>query len=96
MAFLGVYEKQTREELPIDISYERVIGSRAYTSITFVVETPPGITMLSATLSDKVLQIYVGGGADATLYKWTVITTIVIGGRPTIVEDEFGIIVNNV
>ena len=88
--------KQPGETLPVDIIYDDVINGRTYTSITPTVSTPSGITLVSQQLSGTVLQLYVAGGTGGQSYKWTISTAIVIGGRTTVVEDEFFTIVEEV
>lgn len=93
MALLGSFVKQPGETLPVDISFSLVIGGRSTSSITPVATVPSGMTMASGTLSGETYQIYVAGGTTGVTYRWTVVTTIVIGGKSTIVEDEFDVIV---
>lgn len=94
MALIGSFTKQPGEALPVDITYADVIGGRTTTSITPVVTVPSGMTMSETQdLSGEVLQLYVAGGTSGQNYRWTVVTTIVIGGKDTIVEDEFDVVV---
>lgn len=96
MALLGSFVKQPGETLPVDISFSDVIGGRTTSSITPVATVPSGMSMASGQLSGEVFQIYVAGGSDGVTYRWTVVTTIVIGGKSTIVEDEFDVLVEAV
>lgn len=93
MSLIGTITKQPREILPVDISYADVIGSRTATSIVQSVTVPSGMTMASEQVSGQVLQVYVSGGTDGVIYRWTVLTDITIGGRVTRVEDEFDVAV---
>jgi len=96
MALIGSFTKQPGESLPIDISYATVIGGRTTTSVTPVVTVPSGMTMSETQDYDvgtDTLQIYCAGGTTAVTYRWTVVCTIVIGGKDTIVEDEFDVVV---
>ena len=94
MALIGSFTKQPGEALPVDIDYATVIGGRTTDSITPVVTVPSGMTMSeSQDLTGEVLQIYCAGGTTAVTYRWTVVCTIVIGGKDTIVEDEFDVVV---
>ena len=96
MALIGSFTKQPGEAGPADISYAAVIGTRTADSITPTVTVPTGMTMTSATVSGTTLQIYYAGGTNATSYRWVVSTAIVIGGKTTIVEDEFDVVVTEV
>ena len=93
MALLGSFTKQPGEQLPVDISYATVIGSRTASSITFVLTVPTGMTSIYAVVTGQILQIYVATGATGQSYRWTIKTSITIGGLVTIVEDEFDCVV---
>ncbi|MBK8858851.1 MAG: hypothetical protein IPN11_14555 [Opitutaceae bacterium] len=94
MALLGSFTKQPGETLPIDISFSSVVGGRTTTAITSVITVPSGMTQTgSAIQSGESLQIYVAGGTSGQSYPWKVVTTITIGGRDTIIEDEFDVVV---
>lgn len=88
--------KQPREAFPVDISYTEVLDGRVATLISPVVEVPAGMTLVSEDLEGDQLQLYVAGGTDQTSYRWTVLTSITIGGKVTIVEDEFDVVVEAV
>ena len=96
MALMGTMTKQPGETLPVDIDYTAVIAGRTVSSLTPTITVPSGITMVSNQVSGNVLQIYLSGGTDAQSYKWTISTSILIGGRTTIVEDEFIVLVQEV
>lgn len=96
MALIGSMTKQPREALPVDISYTGVLAGRAATLISPVVEVPVGMTLVSQELAGDQLQLYVGGGTDQMSYRWTILTSITIGGKITIVEDEFDVVVEAV
>lgn len=96
MALLGSLTKQPVEELPVDISYSAVIGGRAVDTLTIAITTPSGMTLVSSTSTLSACQLYVGGGTTGTSYKWTVLASIVIGGKTTKVEDEFNVVVEEV
>lgn len=94
MALIGSFTKQPGEALPVDISYAAVINGRTTSSITPVVTVPSGMTMSETQdLTGEVLQLYVAGGTTGQTYRWVVTCTIVIGGKDTIVEDEFDVVV---
>ena len=93
MPLLGSFTKQPSEQLPVDISYATVIGSRTATSIVPVVTVPAGMTSISSIVTGTTLQIYVATGITANTYRWAVQTSITIGGLVTIVEDEFDVVV---
>jgi hypothetical protein len=96
MALLGSFTKQPGEILPVDISYEDVIGERTATEITTTIATPSGMTKVSDEISGSDLQIYLSGGTDGVAYRWVVVTDITIGGKVTRVEDEFDVLVEEV
>ena len=95
MALIGSFVKQPGEQLPVDISYAEVIGTRTASAIAISVSTPAGMTKVSedVDLPGKALQLYVAGGTDGQGYRWTVTATITISGRQTIMEDEFDVVV---
>lgn len=96
MALIGSFTKQPSEKLPVDIDYTDVVAGRTLDSaITTVVTSSPAGTTESETKSqtDNVLQLYVGGGTTGQTYRWTVVATLVIGGKDTVVEDEFDVVV---
>ena len=93
MALLGSFTKQPAEQLPVDISYASVIGSRTATSIVPAVTVPAGMTSISSVVTGSILQIYVATGTTANTYRWVVRTSITIGALVTIVEDEFDVVV---
>ena len=88
--------KQPGEQLAVDIDYTDFIAGRTVTSITPVVTTPSGITLVNQLLSGNVLQLLVGGGTTGTTYRWRVVTSIVISGLTHIVEGEFDTIVQEI
>lgn len=93
MALLGSFTKQPAEQLPVDISYADVIGSRTASAIVPTVTIPSGMTSISSVVTGNVLQIYVATGVTGQTYRWVVRTSITIGGLVTIVEDEFDVVV---
>lgn len=94
MALIGSFTKQPSEKLPVDITYAAVIAGRTTTSITPVTTVPTGMTAGEVQqLTGEVLQIYVAGGTTGQTYRWVVQTSIVIGGKTTVVEDEFDVVV---
>ena len=96
MALMGSFTKQPGETLPVDIDYTAVIAGRTVSTLTPTITVPSGLTMVSNQVSGNVLQIYLSGGTAGASYKWTISTAIVIGGRTTIVEDEFITLVEEV
>ncbi|MBB1161468.1 phage fiber-tail adaptor protein [Aquariibacter albus] len=96
MAMMGSFPKQPGETLPVDIDYSAVIAGRTVDSLTPTVTTPVGLTKVSEQVSGNVLQLYLSGGTAGQTYKWTISTAIVIGGRTTVVEDEFITLVEEV
>ena len=88
--------KQPNEQLALDIDYTDFIAGRTVTSITPVVTTPSGITLVNSLQSGNVLQLLVGGGTTGNTYRWQVRTSIVISGLTHIVEDEFDTIVQEI
>jgi hypothetical protein len=93
MALLGSFTKQPAEQLPVDISYVDVIGGRTTSAIVPVITVPSGMTSVSSIVTGEVLQIYLGSGTTGQTYRWTIRTSITIGGLITIVEDEFDVVV---
>lgn len=93
MAIIGTVTKQPREILPVDISYAKAIGTRAFTSLTPAVETPAGMTLAAVLVADTTVQVVISGGTAGQVYKWTVLTDIVIGGVTSRLEDEFAVLV---
>lgn len=96
MALLGSMTKQPREVYPVDISYTDVLAGRTPSSITPTVEVPVGMTLVSQELAGDQLQLYVSGGTDQNSYRWTILTSITIGGKVTTLEDEFDVVVEAV
>lgn len=93
---LGSFTKQPVEQLPVDIDFTPVIAGRTFTALSSVVTTPTGMTLVSQSTTGNVLQLYVAGGTDAQIYRWVVTTTITIGGRDTVVQDEFDVLVEEI
>ena len=97
MALIGSFTKQPGEALPVDISYADVIAGRTVTAATHVVTSAPAGTVESETkdydTGTEVLQLYVGSGLTGQTYRWTIVATFTIGGKDTIVEDEFDVVV---
>lgn len=93
MPLIGSFDKQPREQLPVDIDYSEVIAGRTVTSIVPTVEVPAGMTKVSHQVSGETLQIYVSGGTSGQSYRWVVLTDITISGNLTRVEDEFDVVV---
>lgn len=96
MTVIGSFVMQSREILPVDVSYDTVIGGRTVDSITVTPEVPVGMILVSQTITANVLQLYVRGGTTGTSYRWTLLCDIVIGGKTTRVEDEFDIVVTDI
>jgi hypothetical protein len=96
MTILGVINKQPSEVLDFDISYAPVLQGRNDTlSSATGFSTPPGITIVSATVnaSSHVTQTKISGGTDGLTYKVT-IQTSTTGGL--LYEDEVTVIVEEV
>lgn len=89
MAFIGTIEKQPGEKFAVDLDYSTWLGTRAADSITPSVTVPSGMTMDYASATADTVQVGIAGGTSGQAYRWTVQTTIVIGGRANVLEDEF-------
>ncbi len=96
MAIIGSTLKQPREILLLDLDYSDAIGTRTASSVTPTVEVPSGMTLERTLVSGKVVQLQLSGGTDETVYRWTVLTDIVIGGSTMRLEDEFHVLVQEV
>ena len=96
MAIIGSLIKQPREIPAVDIDYALVIGTRTADSVTPTIEPPAGMTLASSQVDGSVLQLFLNGGTDGQVYRWTVLTDIVISGRTLRVEDEFHVLVEEV
>jgi hypothetical protein len=96
MAIIGSTLKQPREITLLDLDYSDAIGTRTASSITPTVEVPSGMTLERTLVSGKVVQLQISGGTDETVYRWTVLADIVIGGSLMRVEDEFHVLVQEV
>ena len=97
MALIGSFSKQPSEALPVDISYADVIAGRTVSAATHVVTSAPAGTTESETMAydtgTETLQLYIGSGLTGQTYRWTIVATFTIGGKDTIVEDEFDVVV---
>lgn len=98
MAVIGTLTKQPREARTQDISYTQFLDGRTATAISATVETPAGMTLAftDTDLDTSRVKIGVAGGAAGQVYKWTVLTTLTIGGRQELLEDEFYVVVEEV
>ena len=89
MAFIGTVEKQAGEKFAVDIDFSKWLGTRTADSITPSVAVPSGMTIDYTATSSTAAQVGIAGGSVGQVYSWTVVTTIVIGGRAHVLEDEF-------
>lgn len=89
MPFVGSVEKQPAEKWPVDISYATWLGTRTADSISVSVTAPSGMVLDYTAATSDTVQVGVSGGTAGQSYTWTVTTTIVIGGRNHVLEDEF-------
>lgn len=80
MAILETYEKQPREVQDYDITFEEYLAALDDTGASHTAEAPEGITLLSSTLIDGVVKVWLSGGTSGQKYKITVILTTT-GGR---------------
>ena len=96
MAIVGALTKQPREIVAVDLDYTQAIDGRTVSLITPSIEAPSGMALESAQVDGSVLQVYMSGGTAGQVYRWTVLTDIVIGGRTTRLEDEWHVLVEEV
>ncbi len=91
MAVLGTINKQPREILDFDISYETVLAGRSDTIASQTSEvTPAGLTLVSTTRSGNVVKVVFSTGTNAINYKVTVLATTTSG---LVYEDEVNVLV---
>lgn len=95
--FLGSYTKQPWEAFRVSIDYSAHASGAAITSITPDITVPSGMQMIGQSVSNGVLQIYLGGGSDGQVYTWRVRSTLSTeAGELARAEDEFLVLVEDV
>ncbi len=96
MAVIGTIRKQPREAWEVVVDLSKIIAKREAT-ISVAVEVPAGMTQQGTPIiGADGFTIYVAGGTSGAVYVWTLISTITIGTRQIIAEDEVIVYVNEV
>ncbi len=71
-SILGRFSKQSTETLDYDVDYTDWFVGRTDTPSTFTSTAEAGITIVSSSLSGKVVKTILSGGTDGSSYKVTV------------------------
>ena len=93
MAVIGTRVQQPIECILFEVDYTQFLNGRTATSMTPVVTTPVGQTLVASNVAGSRFQTWPTGGLDQSSYKWVVTTTFIIGGFTERIKDIFYIVV---
>jgi hypothetical protein len=94
MAILGIVNKQPREVIDFDISFDTFLKDRADTLVSVNSEVfPSGLNVLYTSIDSSIVKCVVAGGLDGQSYKVTVLTSTSAG---LLLEDEVNVMVQEV
>ena len=80
MSILATFQKQPAEVQDYDIDFREYLTSVSDTGVSHTVTVEPGITLVSSSLADGVVKVWLSGGTDRQKYKVTARLTT-DGGR---------------
>lgn len=80
MSILGKFTKQPVEVQDYDIDFTGYLEFHNDAALSHTAAVETGLTLLSSTLTDGVVKVFVSGGTDGTTYKVSA-TITTQGGR---------------